>query len=54
MVYFVNELYFNGQKYQTNVTVRDEIYEGSLLFPMKYFLSFITYRQSMSLFQSYY
>ena len=49
MVDFVNKLYFNDQKYQTNVTIRDEIYKGNLLFPMREFLSFGTDPQSMFL-----
>ena len=40
MVDFFNKLKFNDHKYQTNVTVRDENYEGKLLSPMKDFVLF--------------
>ena len=54
MINFVNKLELSDQKYQNNVYVRDEHYKGKLLFPMKDFVSFGTYYQSVSLCQSYY
>ena len=47
MVDFVNKLELSDQEYQTNGTVRDENYKGKLLFPMKDFLTFGKYCQSM-------
>ena len=40
-------IHFNGNKYQTNVTVEDESYNGKLLFFMKEFVSFGTDLQSI-------
>ena len=42
MVDFVNNLELTDQKFQTNRNVRDEKYNGKFLFPMKYFVSFVT------------
>ena len=47
MVDFVNKLELSGQKYQTNTIVRNENYNGKFLFPMKDFVSFVTYSQSI-------
>ena len=47
MVDFVNKLKLIDRKYQTNGNVRDENYKRGLLFPMKDFVSFITYHQSI-------
>ena len=47
MVNFVNKLELSDQKYQTNGNVRDENYNRKLLFPMKDFVAFGTYFQSM-------
>ena len=41
VVYFVNTPYLIGKKYQTNGTVRDKIYKGKLLFPIKDLVSFV-------------
>ena len=47
MVGFVNKLKLSDQKYHTNGNVRDENYNEKLLFPMKDFVPFVTYFQSM-------
>ena len=47
MVDSVNKLDLSYQKYQTNGAVIDDNYKGKLLFPMKYFLSFVAYFQSI-------
>ena len=44
---FVITLYQSDHKYQTDQTVRDENYNGKLLFHMKDFVSFVTDCQSM-------
>ena len=44
---FLNKLDLSDQKYQINGNVRDDNYKGGLLFPMKDFVSFVTYRKSM-------
>ena len=38
MVGFVNKIDLSDKKYQSNGIVRDDIYKGKLLFPMKYFV----------------
>ena len=43
MVNFVNKLELSDQKYQTNGNVRDENYQGKLLFTMMEFVSFGKY-----------
>ena len=43
----MNTIELTNQKYQTNGTLKDENYKGKLLFFMKKFVSFGTYRQSM-------
>ena len=35
MIEFINRLYLNDQKYQTNRTVTYENYKGKFVFPMK-------------------
>ena len=47
MVDFANKLELSDQKYQTDGTVRDESYKVKWLFPMKHFVSFVTYCQPM-------
>ena len=47
MADFLNKLDLSDQKYQINGNVRDDNYKGDLLFPMKYFVSFVTYQKSM-------
>ena len=47
MVDFVNKLELSDQKYQTNGNLRDENYNGKLLFFMKDFVSIGTDCQSM-------
>ena len=47
MIYFVDILWFNYQKYQLNETVGDKNYKGKFLFTMIKFVSFVTGRQSM-------
>ena len=47
MIGFVNLWELNYHKYQTNGTVRDENYNGKFVFPMKDFMSFGKYSQSM-------
>ena len=49
MVDFFHKLEFGDQKYQTNVTVRDKMYQAKFLFHMKDFVSFLTYTQLMFL-----
>ena len=44
---FVNKLELSDQKYQTNGNIRNESNKENLLFPMKYFVSLGTDRQSM-------
>ena len=43
MVGFLKTLELSDHKYQTDVNLRDENYNGNFLFPMKNFLSFGTY-----------
>ena len=47
MVDFVNKIELSDQIYYTNGNVIDEKYKGKLLFPIKDFVSFGTYRQSI-------
>ena len=49
MMNFVNKLELDDHKYQTDGNVGDENYKGKFLFPMKYFVSFVTDFQSMYL-----
>ena len=44
---FVNKLELSDQKYQNNGNLRDENFKGKFLYPMKDFVSFGTYHQSM-------
>ena len=53
MVDSVNELDLSGHKYKTNGAIIDEHYKGKLLFNMKDFMYFVTYRQSMHLIKTY-
>ena len=45
MIYFVNILDFNNQKYQTHGTVRDGSYNGKLSFPVNDFVPFVIDQQ---------
>ena len=45
MIYFVNILEFNNQKYQTHGTVRDGSYNGKLSFPVNDFVPFVIDQQ---------
>ena len=45
MVYYVDKLDFNYQKYQTNGTVKYEVYKEKFLFTMKEFMLFGKYHQ---------
>ena len=47
MVEFFNKIEFNDKKYQTNGTVRDGSYKGKIVYPMKYFVPFVTDHQSV-------
>ena len=42
MIYFVNKLEFNYNKYQSNGTVQEENYKAKFLFTMNEFVSFGT------------
>ena len=42
MIYFVNKLKFNYNKYQYNGTIIEESYKAKFLFPIHYLLSFLT------------
>ena len=43
----MNKLKLSHQKYQTNGNIRYQNYMGKFLFPMKDFVSFSTYRNSI-------
>ena len=45
MIYFVNKLEFNYNKYQYNGITREENYKAKFLFPINYFVSFVTYNE---------
>ena len=47
MIEFMNRLYLNSRKYQTNGTVIDEYYKRKFVFHIKEFVSFGTYCQAM-------
>ena len=47
MVDFVNKLELSDQKYHANGNIRDANYNINFLFPMKNFMYFSTYFQSM-------
>ena len=47
MVGFFNKIELSDNKYQTNRAARGERYKGKFLFPMKDFVWFGTYRQSI-------
>ena len=47
MFHSVNTLDLNDQRYQSYENVRNGNNKGNLLFPMKEFLSFLKYLQSM-------
>ena len=47
MVNFLHKLDLSDQKYQTNGVLRDENDKEKLFFPIKYFVSYGTYRQLM-------
>ena len=47
MVNFVNKLELSDKKFQTNGNVRYGNNNGKFIFPIKYFLSFVTDIQSM-------
>ena len=49
MIYFVNILESNNQKYKTNGTVRDDNYKGNFLFAVSDFISFVKDSKSMFL-----
>ena len=51
---FANILELNNNKFQINVTVRDENYRVKFVFTMKVFLSMLIYHQPMFLFQTDY
>ena len=42
MIYFVNELEFNYNIYQYTGTIRIKNYKAKFLFPINYFMSFVT------------
>ena len=52
MIEFANLLELNNNKFQINVTVRDENYRVKFVFTMKVFVSILAYHQPMFLCQT--